>query len=329
MGRGRLPLVALVAAMLLLTACGGSPGGTGSGGDTFTIGLSAPELKGSFWISIYYGVEDEARKQGVNLVTVEAGGYENVQTQIEQMEDLIQRGVDLILIGATSSEAVAPVVEEAVRAGIPVIGLSGIPATDQITAAIGADHYGMGRLQAQCIAEAIGGSGQVAMASGPPGVIWAEERARGFRDTITQEYPDIEIVAEQNTPTGRDQGLNLAEQWMQAFPNLRGVYTATDDIGAGYVDPLLAANRLDDVAVASSNLSPIGREYLMAGYLVCQSIQQIVLQGREGIRIAIQHLKGEEVPRDVVTEAILVTRDNIDDLDLSEFQAPEDYRPQL
>jgi len=296
--------------------------------EKYTIGLSMPEIKGSFWISIYYGVTDEAAKLGMDVIAVEAGGFQNVDKQISQIEDLITRGVDIILVGATSAEGVVPVLEEAIDAGIPVIGLSSLPATDKLVSKIGADHYTMGKMLAQCGAEKLGGTGKVAMASGPSGVIWATLRSKGFHEEMANSFPDMEIVAEQNTPTGRDQGVTLTEDWLQAFPDLNMIYAATDDIGAGAADALASAGNTD-VIVVTANLSPIGREYLMSGKILCEAVQQIVLQGREGVRQAKAYLDGETVEPMVITEVLLVTADNIDEVDLSEFQAPADFVPEL
>lgn len=294
----------------------------------YTIGLVMPEIKGSFWTAIYYGVTDEAAKLGFEVIATEAGGFENVDKQISQIEDLIQRGVDILVVGATSAQGIAPVVEEAIDAGIPVIGISSIPASDRLISKIGADHYTMGKKLAQCGGDAIGGKGKAVMASGPSGVIWATLRANGFREELASSYPGVEIVAEKNTPTGRDPGVTLTEDWLQAFPDLNLIFATTDDLGAGAADALAAAGKTD-AFVVTSNLSPIGREYLMNGKILCQAVQQIVLQGRECVRQAKVYFEGGEVKPSVITEVLLVTKDNIDKVDLSEFQAPAGFVPDL
>lgn len=294
---------------------------------TLTIGFSMPDLSQSFWISMAYGVDDEAKKAGVRIVKVNAGGDANVNQQISQIQDLVQRRVNAIIVGATNGDAVRPVVERAVAAKIPVIGLSSIPNTPKISAAVGADHYGMGRLQAQCLAEAMGGSGKVGMMAGPAGQSWADDRAKGFRETVAKEFPKLEIITESRLADNRNAALRTTEDWVQRFPDLTGVYSATDDIGAGVVAALKAAGKLGDVKVSSSNLSPTAEQLLGNGEFVCVSIQQIVLQGREAVRQAIRAAKGEPTTRNVATPAILVTRENLATVNLAEVQAPSGYRP--
>lgn len=292
-----------------------------------TVGFSMPDLSESFWISMAYGVDDEARKAGVQIVKVNAGGDANVNQQISQLQDLIQRKVNAIIVGATNGDAVRAVVEQAVAKGIPVIGLSSIPNSPKIASAVGADHYGMGRLQAECLGKAIGGKGGVGMMAGPAGQSWADRRADGFRETSAKEFPGLKIVTESRLADNRNAALTTTEDWAQRFPDLAGVYSATDDIGAGVVAGLKSAGKLGQVKVSSSNLSPTAQELLKDGSFVCVSIQQIVLQGREAVRQALKAAKGEQTTAQVATPAILVTRDNLSSVDLSEVVAPSSYRP--
>lgn len=312
------------AVALAFTALASVPG---MAQDRVTIGFSIPDVTISFWTSMAYGVENEAEKQGVEVVMVSAGGDASVNQQISQIQDLVQRQVDALVVGATNGNAVAPVVEQAVNGGIPVIGLSSVPATDSIAAAVGADHYGMGKLQAQCLADALGGEGRVGMMAGPAGQSWADNRADGFRETVAADYPGIEIVAESRLADNRNKALTTMEDWLQRFPDMNGVYSATDDIGAGVVAALEAAGRAGEVAVSTSNLSPAAQKLLEQGSFVCSSIQQIVLQGRVAVQQAIKAARGEGTDGNVQTPALLVTKENLSTVDLSEVTAPADYKP--
>lgn len=318
----------LTLVLLTVTACGGGGSGSGtSGDDKIVIGVAVPDLSISFWTSIAYGIEQEAQAKNVEIAMVSAGGDANVDRQISQIQDLIQRRVDALVVGATNGEGVAPVVETAIGQGIPVVGLSSIPATDKLISRVGADHYGMGRLQAQCLGDLLGGQGQVAMMAGPAGQSWADERAQGFQDTMAADYPGIEIIAVDRTNDNRNAATNLMEDWLQRFPDLKGIYTASEDIGAGAADAINAANRTGEIVVSSSNLGPIGEQYLKDGYIACLSTQQVVLQGMEAVRQAYAAATGGEVTPVVSTESVFVTRENLADIDLSTIAAPEDYKP--
>jgi TMAO reductase system protein TorT len=292
-----------------------------------TIGFAMPDLASSFWLSVTYGVEEEAKADGVEVVKVNAGGDANASQQIAQIQDLIQKDVDAIIVGATNGDAVKAVVEQAIAAGIPVVGVSSPPNTDKLAAVVSADHYDMGKLQAECLAEAMGNQGNVAMMAGPSGQAWSDLRADGFRETLAEVAPDIAIVAESRLADNRNAALTTAEDWIQRFPDLTGIYSATDDMAAGVITALKAADRLDAVKVSASNLSPTAQQLLESGELACTSIQQIVAQGRAAVDQAVAAANGEAVEKSVVTPALLVTKDNLATVDMSSVVAPADYRP--
>jgi ABC-type sugar transport system substrate-binding protein len=322
--------VLLAGAMIVAAGCsnGSSGDGGGSGkGDDVTIGFSAPDLSASFWVSMTYGVTDEAKKLGVHVVSVNAGGDANANQQISQLQDLLQRNVDAMIVGATDGDAVKPVVEQALSRKIPVVGLSSLPNTDKLTSAVGTDNAAMGKIQADCLGDALGGKGQVIMFAGPVGQSWAEDRASGFKKTVAAEYPGMEIVTTSNTADNRNSALTTMQDLTQRYPDVNGVYTVTDDIGAGVVDALRESKATDKIKVASANFSPTAEELVSSGAFVCVAAQEIVEQGRQAVRQAVAAARGEDVEKHVVTSVVRVDSGNIATVDLSAVRAPEGYTP--
>ncbi len=291
-----------------------------------TIGFAVPNLASSFWISATYGVQKAADELGVELVIVDAGGDGNTVQQISQIQDLVQRGVDAMVIGATNGDSVAPVVEQALAAGIEVVGLSSPPSNAGLSAIVSADHYDMGKLQAECLGEALGGAGNVAMMAGPSGQAWSDRRADGFRETLAEKFPTIEVVAESRLADNRNDALRVAEDWAQRFPEINGIYSATDDMAAGVIAAYDAAGNTS-VKFSASNLSPTAQDMIKSGRLACTSIQKIVLQGSEALKAAVAAADGQAVEANIVTPAVLVDAANLETVDLSEVVAPADYRP--
>jgi TMAO reductase system protein TorT len=292
-----------------------------------TIGVAVPNLASSFWISAVYGVEDEAKKVGVKVLKLNAGGDANSSQQIAQIQDLMQRKVDAIVVGATNGDAVKAVVEQAIDRGIPVVGISSPPNTPKLASIVSADHYDMGKLQAQCLSKALGSKGNVAMMAGPTGQAWSDQRAKGFKDTLSKEAPTVEVVAESRLADNRNAALTTAEDWTQRFPDLNGVYAATDDMAAGVISALKSAGKLKDVKVSASNLSPTAQQLLKDNELVCTSIQQVVAQGRAALKQAVSAANKQPVEKQVVLPALLVTSENLSSVDLSNVVALSDYRP--
>ena len=292
-----------------------------------TIGLAVPSMADAFWTSATYGVEEEAKVAGVKLIKLDAGSNTNVTQQTAQMGDLIQRHVDAIVIGATNGDALKAITERAIVSGIPVIGFSSPPSTDKLASYIGADHYQMGKLQAQCLGKAMGGQGKVAMLSFIEGQVWADMRANGFKETIAKDYPKIQIVAENRRAVGRADGITATEDIIQRFPDIGGIYTTVDELGAGAVTAVKAAGKSGKIKVSTSNLSPVARQMLKDGDIACTSIQKIVEQGRNALREAVKAASGKETEAAVILPPLLITRDNLETVDLGPVSAPADYRP--
>lgn len=292
-----------------------------------TVGYAIPELASSFWLSMTYGVESEAKEIGVDLIKLNAGGDANVNNQISQVQDLIEKKVNAVIVGATNANGIKPVVESAVAKGIPVVGLSSIPNVSGLASAISADHYEMGRLQAQCLGKAMGGKGGVALISQQQGQSWADTRRRGFIETVQKEYPSIQVIAESRKATTRNAAINLVEDWLQRFPEITGIYNAVDDTAAGAWIAVKSAKKEGVVKLSASNLSATAQQMLKDGELVCTSAQQIVMQGREALRQAVLAAKGEKTRASIQTPPTLVTKDNLGSVDLRALTAPADYRP--
>ena len=290
------------------------------------IAMTVPDLGSSFWISAVYGADQAAKKAGVTLLKLNAGGDNNANQQISQLQDLIQRKVDAIIVGATNGDAVKSIVEQAIAKGIPVVGISSPPNTTQLASIVSADHYDMGRIQAGCLAKAIGGKGDVAMMAGPTGQAWADLRADGFRDTLAKSFPGVKVVAESRLADNRNAALTVAEDWTTRFPDLAGVYSATDDMAAGVISAFQGAG-LTKVKFSASNLSPTAQDLIAKGALACVSIQKIVAQGQAAFEQAKAAADKGSVEKQVVLPAVLVDAANLKTVDLSQVVAPSDYRP--
>lgn len=329
---GTKTFIVVAAVMAVLAAgCGSSPSSSGGsssgGGGSKTIGMSVPSVAESFWISMVYGVKDEAKKRGVNVVVTSAGGDTNANQQISQIQTLMQRKVDALIVGATSGDAVKPIVDQAAAQKIPVIGVSSTPNTDTLASAVYTDNTRLGQIQADCLGEAMGGEGQVGVLGGPAGQSWADMRAKGFTDTLTKNYPNIKVATTSRLADNRNAALTTVQDWAQRFPQLNGIYSATDDIGSGAVDAIQAAHKLGNVKITSSNFSPAAEQLLKNGSFVCVSVQKIVEQGRQAVIQALNAISGKPVKKTVITSVLKLTKENIASTDFGPIRAPEGFTP--
>ncbi|MCK9482212.1 MAG: ABC transporter substrate-binding protein [Bacteroidia bacterium] len=161
--------------------------------DSYVIGLSNFSLGASWRVQMI----EEARYAAENnpkvkeLVITEAN--DDTSKQISDIEDLIARGVDAILITASNPKALIPVVNKAMAAGIVVIDFDNVVDTDNVTSHIIVDQIEFGKVQATWLVDAMQGKGNVLAFNGMKGTSISADRYAGAL-SILDQYPDIEIV---------------------------------------------------------------------------------------------------------------------------------------
>ena len=138
--------------------------------------------------AIRYGKERRVR------IIAEAPANRNVNTQIGIMQSLIDEEVDGIALCATEPMALAPLVDEALAAGIPTITFeSDIPSSSRLCF-LGTDNYRAGVHLAHVLARELDYAGEVIVCTGLSTQMSLNERIRGIRETLRGEYPKVRIV---------------------------------------------------------------------------------------------------------------------------------------
>lgn len=308
-------LVALLA--LVLGACGGDDGGgggatgtspDGGGGEQLKkIGLAVAAIDNPFYIALKEGAEAEAEKLGAT-VEVEDGA-QDLNKQSQQFDDFIQRGVDAILVTAVDSKGIAPAVQRARDAGVPVIAVD-IGAEGPVESTIVSDNPDAGRQACKFIADKLGGKGNVAILDGPPTDV-VEQRRDNCKEVLA-ESPGIKIVATQRGDGSREQGRSLTTDIITANPDLDAIFAIGDPLGLGAELALKQANR-DDVIVTAVDGAPEVVESMKAdGLFEASSAQQPREIGAKGVQTAADIVAGKAVESDITIPIQLVTKENVD-----------------
>ena len=200
------------------------------------IGVSMPNIKGPwFTCQVLYGISDEAKKLGYDVVIQDAGGYANVDKQVSQFQNLVVQNVAAILIDPANPASFNGAVKQAGAAKIPVIGAgSPIVASDvEASAAASSSHCNVGHELAKGAKTLLPNGGTIAVLAGPAGAFWASDRLRCFKEDIAGT--NLKIVAEQTSEQDPAVALSLANDFLQRFPG-RGstsLYGADDTYGGG------------------------------------------------------------------------------------------------
>jgi ABC-type sugar transport system substrate-binding protein len=292
------------------------------------VGVSMPNIKGPWFTPVLYGISDEAKKLGYDIVIQDAGGYANVDKQVSQFSNLVVQKVVAILMDPANPASFNGVVKQAHSAKIPVIGAgSPIVASDvEADAAASSSHCNVGHELAKGAKALLPNGGTIAVLAGPPGAFWASDRLRCFKEDIANT--NLKIVAEQTSEQDPAIALSVASDFLQRFPKVDMLYGADDTYGVGAARAAQGAQKCGKVKVMFAVLGEAAEEMMRAGCADYVVAQQPVVIGRSAVRMMDALVKGKplEKKKDEVP-LIPVTMANLNSLDKSGLQAPKGWTP--
>ena len=293
----------------------------------YRIGVAVPHLSNPHYVGQAYGYLDEAQNLGAQVTLLEAGGYQYLDKQVSQIEDLIASKVDAIILAAVSGPGTVGAVEAAVAAGIPVINVNVMTDSNKVVTRIRSDDDVIGRMQADFMGERLKGAGSVVMLRGAPGTSWAEIRGNAFEKRLAEKYPKIKILGEQYSQSTPADGLRLMEDFLQTFPEINGVYNGADTTAIGAAQAVLAAGKQGKTVITATDFQIDTEKFIREGVITASVLQQTVMMGRWGVRAAINYLEKRPVPPDLFTAQVLGTREGLDSLNLETVRAPAGWTP--
>ena len=288
--------------------------------DTMTIGITQNNVGVDSYQTTYEQAFIAAAEANpaIDTVVLDAGG--DVARQIAQMEDLIQQGVDAIIIWPTNGEAVIPAVRKASQADIPVIVTNSNIAEqgfDFVASFSGPDNITQGARSAEIMcekftAEGIQDEARVVQISGQPGYTTAIERAKGFEDRLPEVCPNVTLVETQPGDWNREKSQQVMEAFLVKYDDIDGVYAGDDNMGVGALNAAKAAGREGIVFVGATNFA-VGYEAMEAGDYWGSIYQSPVDDAEAALQTAIDILEGKDVPFLNYFDTPKITQDNMGD----------------
>ncbi|WP_037680871.1 substrate-binding domain-containing protein [Streptomyces griseus] len=222
-------------------------------GKEVTIGFAGPQADHGWLNAINDNAKSRARNyQDVTLEITE--GSNDTATQIGQIETLINKKVDVLVVLPADGKALTQVGLKAMRAGIPVVNLDRVFNTPQAYRCwIGGDNYGMGLNAGHYIGEKLKGrsNAKVIELAGLDNLELTQQRTKGFDDAL-KNYPNIRKVARQAADFTVESGQAKMAQLLQAQPKFDAVWNHDDDQGVGALRAVEQAGRDDFLMVGGA-----------------------------------------------------------------------------
>ena len=288
---------------------------------------SYPHLKDAYWISVNYGMVDQALATGVRLSVADAGGYPNAERQREQIETC-SRTADALIIGAVSYAGLDDVVRK-IAARIPVIAAVNDMQDVGLAAKVGTPWTEMGRTVGDFLAKRhpLGSpETKIAWFPGPFDAGWASFVDAGFRTGLAGSAATISLV--KRGDTGFDIQLRLIEEALEGGEPIDYIVGSAVTADAA-VSVLRERGRAGSIGILADYFTHGTYRAIKRGRMVAAPTDSPVLQGRMAIDQAIRALENKLEHRHIGPSILLVDKSNIDRIDLGDSLAPGWFEPRF
>jgi ribose transport system substrate-binding protein len=328
-------LVVFLAALVLFSVVAGLSfaGGQGDKKGTTTaektvgakkIGISLFYRRDEFYKDLETGFIEGAKKHGFDVNIQDADA--DPSKQMQQIEDFIASKVNLIAFAAADPAGLVPAVKEANKAGIPVITFDGsISGGADLVAFVGMDNYKAGVMAGtwakDYIQKKLGGKANVVILDFPQSAVVCGNRVKGFKETL-KDMPDVKIIAQQDGKASRTESMSVMENILTANAKIDIVFGINDDTIFGGVAACEAAGRKDivfvDVGWSQELFEKLKKD---DPYVKASAVQNPYLMGMGTMDAIKQYFDGKTIPKEILQEPILTTKENVDTLGWEEIVA--------
>jgi periplasmic protein TorT len=285
-------------------------------------------MKDAYYVAKTYGVDVEARRQGVTATVMEAGGYNNVTKQISQIEDCVAQDGNAVLVNAVSKGGLVKLVEELDKKGIPVVDMGNGLDSPIIKARTRAEYRIAGSTAGGYLAKLHpkgSGKQKLIWLAGPPGSQWVEDAVAGMKSSI--EGSDVELVKVMYGDTGKEVQMKLIDDALQTYPDLNlicGVAPAIE----GAMQILREKNR-SDIKLISFYTTPSMEEGVKAGKVMGTVSDFAAIGSRISVDQAVRILEKKEFIPIAARQFEMIDTKTVGTYDRTTMLAPNDYKPQF
>ncbi|MHB1314571.1 MAG: sugar ABC transporter substrate-binding protein [Christensenellales bacterium] len=255
-------------------------------------------------------LQKEATAAGMKFL-VSASDGKNVALQISQIENYVTMGVDAIICVPVDPTGLAPTAEACWAKGIPFFTVC-VNTTGK-SVHVGSENYKAGQMQAEYLASVLPQGGKCLYMFGTATSQETADRRDGYM-TLFKLRPDLVLLDTQCSNNNQDQGMNIAETWIQAYDKIDSICCSNDDAALGAIEALKGANRLEGVYVVGLDGSLAALESIKAGALKATAFQDAEGQAKALIDMCKRVRSGEDAStfKNVFIPFFMIDAKNVD-----------------
>ena len=311
--------VAVAAAAIALTAaaCGGSSEEAG-GDDQPYVAIVSKGFQHQFWQAVKQGAEQEAAKQGVRISFEGPASESEVEAQVNMLQNALGRQPDVLGFAALDSRAAAPLLQQARTSNIPVIAFdSGVDSDIPLTTAA-TDNKAAAAEAAKHMAEALGGTGKVALVVHDQTSKSGADRRDGFMEWMAANAPGIQVLEPQYGGGDQAKSADITKAIIAANPDLKGIYGANEGSAIGVVRGVQESG-VQGLTIVGFDSGAGQLEAIRNGVMLGAITQDPIGMGRALVDAAVKALHGEQLPKVIDTGFYWYDKTNIDAPEIKEL----------
>ncbi len=318
----RAPLIVSLAALSLLAA---RPARSAE----YQIAVIPKGTTHEFWKAVEAGAikaKRELATKGVEVKIIWKGPLleDDREQQIQVVENFVGRNVSAIVLAPLDERALVAPVEEAIAGGIPVVIIDSRLNSKLPSSTVSTDNYKGGQIGAHRLGTVMGGKGRVVLLRYQVGSNSTEKREAGFLDVMKSDFPGITLIStDQYGGATRETAYRASQNLLNRFGDqAEGIFAPNESTASGMLLALRETGRAGKVMFVGFDANDQLLTGLREGNIQGLVIQNPVKMGYLGVMTAVSVLRHEHVDTEIDTGVGLVTRENMDEPDISALVHP-------
>ncbi len=246
---------------------------------------------------------------GIEVLSVTDANFK-VEKQIADIETAMALNPDVLFVMPVDPDATSETLKNVVAAGTKIVFMeniaNGMEAGTDYIGCVNSDSYGNGKAAADIMANQLGYEGEVAMVYYDAAFFVTNERDRGFKETIENDYPNITIVDEVGFADSNKVG-EVADGIFANYPDVKGIYASWDMPAESIIASAKSVGR-EDIIITTVDLGDnTARMIASDGIIRGTAAPRSYDQGYAEAMLACYGLLGKEVPSSYVSPPTLPT----------------------
>ncbi|MDR1147117.1 MAG: substrate-binding domain-containing protein [Spirochaetaceae bacterium] len=292
---------AVLAAFIMFAVCG-----MVFAGGKADVGFTISTLNNPFFVSMKDGAEAKAKALGVNLAVTDAGN--DPAKQVKDIEDLVNKGIKVLIVNPVDSAAVAPAIKEVMNKGVKIIAVDRSVDGVTVDTYIGTNNLLAANKAGKYFVQLVKPGAVIAVLEGVPSTSSNIDRVGGYKQALDEAGLTIAIM--QTANYNRAEALTVTENILQSNPNITAIIAMNDEMALGAIEAVRAKGKTPgkDILITGFDAGDDAVAAVKAGEMIYTVEQKPVLMGETAVDTAKKYIDGASVQAVIPVDVEIVVK---------------------